>query len=159
MEGNTPVQPGLGYGTHTAELNPCSIKSKDFSGHDVTVGDNVKPLAYNPDIDKPYGNSQSISRQSCVPERKVSPLPTKVDHHRTVALKQDGAIFGWLEPGKEGWYMKKDNNKKHLAENVRFSKLEGKKEVEFNADGKHQTYEFSPVIPPYTIATLSQPGE
>ena len=32
MEGCTPVQPGPGYGTHTAELNPYSIKSKDFSG-------------------------------------------------------------------------------------------------------------------------------
>ena len=128
------------------------------TGHGVTVDNNVKPLTHNPDID----GAQPINRQPCVPERKALPLPTKIvlNQHRTVALKHNGAIFGWLEPGKEGWHMKIDNDTVHPpAKNIRFSNLEGKKKVEFEVDKRHQTYEFSPVIPSYTIATLSQPGE
>ncbi|MCW7552797.1 hypothetical protein NX722_09100 [Endozoicomonas gorgoniicola] len=78
MEGTPPVHSGSGYGTHTRELYPCSIKSKDFSGHDVTIDNNIKPLTYDHDIDAPCGNSQSISRQPSVPERKVSTLPKQM---------------------------------------------------------------------------------
>ena len=164
MEGNTPVQSGLGYGTHTSEPQPQpgSSNSKGFSVH-VTLDKNVKPLTHNPDIDELHGGAQSISTQTSARERKISPLPTQMvlNQHSSMALKQNGVIFSWLEPSDEGWQMNIDSETSRLAENVRIRKLEGKTVVEFEADGRLQAYEFTPVIPSYKykIATSPQPGE